>query len=211
VLQDGFGNLSGTGNASANSLVGNNGNNSLFGFAGRDTLLGNAGSDTLDGGDLEDVLFGGTGNDLLIGGSSSDVLNGTSAAAAGANEIDTLTGGGSQGDLFVLGDGSTAYYNTAASGGDYAYLTDFSLTENDQLQLRNLSVGAHANTVNGYLIGGQIYGAVGTANSYLYRDTDNSGAINLGDNLISAIVATGGSGLGGALQTSDLNTIGIFV
>jgi Ca2+-binding RTX toxin-like protein len=211
VLQDTFGNLSGTGNASANSLVGNNGNNSLFGFAGRDTLLGNAGNDTLDGGDLEDVLFGGTGNDLLIGGSGSDVLDGTSAAAAGANEIDTLTGGGSQGDLFVLGDGSTVYYNTAANGVDYAYLTDFSLTENDQLQLRDLSAGADANTVNGYLIGDQIYGAIGTANSYLYRDTNNNGVINAGDNLIAAIAATGGSGVGGALQTSDLNTIGIFV
>ena len=211
VLQDTFGNLSGTGNASANSLVGNNGNNSLFGFAGRDTLLGNTGNDTLDGGDLEDALFGGIGNDLLIGGSGSDVLNGTSAAAAGANEIDTLTGGGSQGDLFVLGDGSTVYYNTAANGVDYAYLTDFSLTENDQLQLRDLSTGAHANTVNGYLVGSQIYGAIGTANSYLYRDTNNNGVINAGDNLIAAIVATGGSGAGGSLQTSDLNTIGIFV
>lgn len=211
VLQDTFGNLSGTGNASANSLVGNDGNNSLFGFAGRDTLLGNTGDDTLDGGDLEDALFGGIGNDLLIGGSGSDVLNGTSAAAAGANEIDTLTGGGSQGDLFVLGDGSTAYYNTAANGVDYAYLTDFSVTESDQLQLRDLSTGAHANTVNGYLVGAQIYGAIGTANSYLYRDTNNNGVINAGDNLIAAIAATGGSGAGGKLQTSDLNTIGIFV
>ena len=204
-------NLNGTGNGLSNNITGNAGNNSLVGSGGRDNLTGAAGADTLDGGDLEDFLVGGSGSDSLHGGDENDNLNGTDATARGANEIDTLTGATGR-DLFVLGDGTNAYYNTAASGGDYAYITDFSASSGDQLQLRNLTTGAtNANTINGYLIGNQIYGVVAGASCYLYHDTNNSGAINAGDNLIAAIVATGGTGAGGALQTSDLNTIGIFV
>jgi Ca2+-binding RTX toxin-like protein len=46
LVLDGPGNLSGTGNALANSLFGNTGNNSLDGGAGVDVLQGNAGNDT---------------------------------------------------------------------------------------------------------------------------------------------------------------------
>jgi Ca2+-binding RTX toxin-like protein len=211
LVLSGATNIHGTGNEISNNITGNAGDNSLIGLGGRDNLVGNAGNDTLDGGDLEDSLVGGSGNDSLLGGNGSDILNGTDSTARGANEIDTLTGAGG-GDLFVLGDGTNDFYNTAVNGGDYAYITDFSLSAFDQLQLRNLTTGAtHANTVNRYLIDSQIYGSVGTANSYLYCDNDNSGSVNVGDNLIAAIVATGGTGAGGALQTSDLNTIGIFV
>jgi hypothetical protein len=67
--------------------------------------------------------------------------------------------------------------------------------------------------VNGYLIGDQSFGGapIPSANSYLYSDSDNSGTINAGDNLIAAINATGGGGAGDALVTADLNKIGIFV
>ena len=213
LLLTGAGHLNGTGNGLSNDITGNTGDNSLFGLGGRDNLMGLEGSDTLDGGDLEDSLVGGIGSDFLLGGDGSDMLNGTDSTARGANEIDTLTGGAGR-DLFVLGDGTNANYNTAANGGDYAYITDFSanLSSFDQLQLRNLTTGAtHANTVNGYLVGAQQYGVVGLANSYLYRDNDNNGSIGAGDNLIAAIVAADGTGVGGALQTSDLNTIGIFI
>jgi Ca2+-binding RTX toxin-like protein len=172
--------------------------------------LGNAGNDTLDGGDLEDSLIGGLGNDLLLGGGGSDVLNGSDSTAIGANEIDTLTGGGG-GDLFVLGDGTVPFYATAANGADYAVITDFSVSDGDQVLLRDFSTGAHANSVNGYLIGDQLYGSIGSSNSYLYRDSNNDGSIGTGDNLIAAISATGGTGTNGALQTSDLRTMGVFV
>jgi Ca2+-binding RTX toxin-like protein len=201
------GGLNGIGNESANIITGNSGDNSLVGNGGRDNLAGRDGNDTLDGGALEDELSGGAGNDSLFGGDSSDVLTGTDSTAKGANEVDTLTGG-SGADLFVLGDGANTYYSTAASGGDYALITDFSVTAGDQLQLQNLSASADSQTVNGYLIGDQNFGgaAISSANSYLYRDSDNSGTINAGDNLIGAINATEG-----ALVTSDLNKIGIFV
>ncbi|MCX6972879.1 MAG: calcium-binding protein [Verrucomicrobia bacterium] len=213
LLLTGSDHENGTGNGLSNDITGNTGNNSLFGLGGRDNLTGLAGSDTLDGGDLEDSLVGGIGSDFLLGGDGSDMLNGTDSTARGANEIDTLTGGAGR-DLFVLGDGTNAYYNTAANGGDYAYISDFSanLSSFDQLQLRNLTtVATHANTVNGYLVGAQQYGVVGLANSYLYHDNDNDGSIGAGDNLIAAIVAADGIGVGGALLTSDLNTIGIFI
>jgi Ca2+-binding RTX toxin-like protein len=45
VLQ-GSGNLSGTGNGGANTIVGNSGDNTLDGGAGADVLMGNAGNDT---------------------------------------------------------------------------------------------------------------------------------------------------------------------
>jgi Ca2+-binding RTX toxin-like protein len=205
-------NINGIGNDQANIITGNSGDNSLVGNGGRDNLYGRDGNDTLDGGALEDELSGGAGNDSLFGGDGSDVLAGTDSTAIGANEVETLTGGNGA-DLFHLGDGANAYYDTAANSGDYALITDFSVIAADQLQLRDLSTGADPSTVNGYLIGDQNFGgaAIGSANSYLYRDSDNSGTINAGDNLIAAINASGGAGTGGALVTADLNKIGIFV
>jgi Ca2+-binding RTX toxin-like protein len=209
----GVSNINGTGNELANTMTGNSGNNSLTGNDGRDSLLGLAGNDTLNGGALEDALYGGAGNDAILGGNDNDIVCGTDSTARGANEIDTLTGG-SGSDLFILGDNSNAYYMTATNGGDYAYITDFSVvTDGANLQLKNYSSGANAGTVNGYLFGSSnIYGAaIGISNSYLYRDSDNSGTVNTGDNLIAAISATGGAGTNGALTTEDLNKIGFFV
>ena len=198
-------NINGIGNDQANIINGNSGDNSLVGNDGRDNLYGRNGNDILDGGASEDELSGGAGNDSLFGGDGSDILAGTDSTAKGANEVDTLTGG-SGADLFVLGDGANTYYSTAASAGDYALITDFSVTAGDQLQLRDLSSSADPSTVNGYLIGDQIYGRIGSANSYLYLDSNTDGTINAGDNLIATIAATGG-----ALVTTDLNKIGIFV
>ena len=55
LVQQGAGNISGTGNTLANSLFGNSGNNTLDGGAGADRLTGNAGSDTF-------VFLAGEGN-----------------------------------------------------------------------------------------------------------------------------------------------------
>jgi Ca2+-binding RTX toxin-like protein len=146
------------------------------------------------------TLLGGSGADTFTGGSGADWLQGTSALTAGANQIDTLTGDVGN-DTFVLGDAVNAYYNTAVNGGDFAVITDFAA--GDKLQLKTLD-GAAAG--NGYLIGNQIYGAVGSSNFYLYRDSNNNNAIEAGDNLIAAINSSV------ALTTVNLkSTHGLFV
>lgn len=69
----GTANLTGIGNALANSISGNTGNNLLDGGAGNDILLGGAGDDTLLGGDGNDRLDGGLGADVLVGGAGNDL------------------------------------------------------------------------------------------------------------------------------------------
>lgn len=61
----GAGNITGTGNALANTIRGNTGANTLTGLEGNDRLLGNAGADT---------LVGGLGADTLTGGADADIF-----------------------------------------------------------------------------------------------------------------------------------------
>lgn len=213
----------GTGNNIGNLIAGNGSANLLSGLGGSDTLDGGIGNDTLLGGDLYDSLVGGLGNDSLDGGKHDDFLLGTSAASVDAAEVDTLTGGVAgvaDADVFILGDSTKAYYdnNLAASAGDYAVITDFSLTDNDQLQLKTFAEAG--GNVNGYVIGGageNFFGAgTGIANSWLYLDNALGGLGQVGvasndDRLLAAIHSTDGTGAGGALQTTDLNTVGGFV
>jgi hypothetical protein len=154
--------------------------------------------DTLIGGSGADSLYGDNFYDSLVGNNGADTLNGTSSTAKGANEIDTLTGGIGN-DVFVLGDASNAYYNTAARASDYALITDF-IVGSDKIQLKDLSAlyspTAPLTNDYGYLIDGTDIHSVGAlgvgVNSYLYADTDKSGTITTGDNLIAAINSTGG-------------------
>jgi hypothetical protein len=148
--------------------------------------------DTLVGGSGDDSLYGDNFNDSLVGNNGADTLNGTSSTAEGANEIDTLTGGIGN-DVFVLGDASNAYYNTGARASDYALITDF--TAGDKIRIKDLSAlyspTAPLTNDYGYLIDGTDIHGVGAlgvgVNSYLYADTDKSGTITTGDNLIAAI------------------------
>ncbi|QLI81184.1 hypothetical protein HZU75_06370 [Chitinibacter fontanus] len=75
------GNISGTGNTSANLLVGNSGANTLDGRAGDDTLRGGAGND---------VLIGGLGNDVFLfdQGDGHDTVSDTQENGSGG--INTL-------------------------------------------------------------------------------------------------------------------------
>jgi hypothetical protein len=157
--------------------------------------------DTLIGGSRADSLYGDNFYDSLVGNNGADTLNGTSSTALGSNEIDTLTGGGGN-DFFVLGDATNAYYNTGARASDYAVITDFSV--GDKIQLKDLSALyapalATPPVTNdyGYLIDTNDIHGVGAlgvgVNSYLYADTDKSGTITTGDNLIAAINSTGGA------------------
>jgi Ca2+-binding RTX toxin-like protein len=57
------GNIHGTGNSVANTIIGSSGNNRLFGMNGNDILSGGSGVD---------VLTGGVGRDTMIGGAGAD-------------------------------------------------------------------------------------------------------------------------------------------
>jgi hypothetical protein len=61
------------------------------------------------------------------------------------------------------------------------------------------------------VIGGALYGALGGANCYLYQDINGNAAVDAGENLIAAIVSTGGSGAGGSLTQADLAANRILV
>jgi serralysin len=90
---------------------------------GNDLIIGNSASNKLTGLSKSDRLSGGSGNDTLTG-SNPGVLN------SGAGEYDTLTGGLGA-DIFVLGDSTKPYYQDKG----YATITDFSLAEEDKLQV----------------------------------------------------------------------------
>jgi len=167
----------------------------------RDTLIGGSGADS---------LYGDNFYDSLVGGIGADTLNGTSSTAKGANEIDTLTGDGGN-DLFVLGDTSNAYYNTAGLGGDYAIITDY--TAGDIFHLRDLTsqfgtaTDAPFQNVGGYVFGAARYGVTGAGanNSYLFVDNDKNGTATQGDNLIAVIQSATST-----LTLSDLADNNIF-
>jgi hypothetical protein len=185
--------------------------------SGLATFIGGAGDDTFDGSNagaggytLNSSMVGGGGSDSVVGGDGRDTLVGSSSTALGNDEIDTLTGGAGN-DLFIVGDTTNAYYNTRSNAGDYVLITDFSA--GDIIQLRDLSASyaptAPATNTNGYVVDGDIYSlgaaAVGTANSFIYVDTDKSGSANAGDNLI-AVIDTGGA----ALVQGDLADTNMF-
>jgi Ca2+-binding RTX toxin-like protein len=178
-----------------NSLIGASSANTLIGGTGNDNFTGGGANDSITGGGGTDTFYGGEGNDIITGGSGTDFLCGVSTVSAGtSSEIDTLTGGGGI-DTFALADASNAYYNGPDAGGaNYALIKDFT-AGTDKLQLK---------TGVDYVIGGAIYGALGGANCYLYEDFNANLAVDAGENLIAAIIATGGSGTGGALTQADL-------
>ena len=75
LVLTGTADLTGTGNATANTITGNTGHNSLTGGAGNDTINGGAGDDTLDGGTNNDSMIGGDGNDVYYVDDIGDKVN----------------------------------------------------------------------------------------------------------------------------------------
>jgi Ca2+-binding RTX toxin-like protein len=136
-------------------------------------LTGNAADNILDGGTGNDLLLASTGNDTLSGGDGNDRLFGTTNNF-GATEIDELTGGAGR-DRFMLGSTFAKFYQDVASMDSYALITDFGTR--DQLKLN----GAATDYVLGASPGGLPTG------SGLFFDSDSSGTLNAGDDLLAII------------------------
>ncbi len=64
--------ISGGGNAIANTVTGNTGSNIIYGYEGSDRLIGEAGNDVLYGGAGNDTLQGGIGNDTYFVDDAAD-------------------------------------------------------------------------------------------------------------------------------------------
>ncbi|MEM9215757.1 MAG: tandem-95 repeat protein [Cyanobacteria bacterium P01_F01_bin.150] len=80
------------------------------------------------------------GNDVMTGGESNDTLDATftGTQVPGKGEVDVLTGAGGI-DTFVLGSAVQPYYDDGLDGtsglDDYALITDFSVGQQDVIQL----------------------------------------------------------------------------
>lgn len=96
-------------------------NDRIFAQGGHDLVFAGAGNDYVSGGTGNDILYGGEGVDALYG----DIGNDTLIGEAGA---DTLTGGRGA-DLFIFGPSSVGAVDT---------ITDFSMAENDKIDLTGL-------------------------------------------------------------------------
>lgn len=102
-----------TGNASANTLVGKDGIDIMLGGDGNDSMHGGSGNDTVKGEAANDLLHGGAGDDLVYGGDG----------------LDTMFGGSGL-DSFV--------FETANAYNNVDVIKDFSTTQGDKLDLRDL-------------------------------------------------------------------------
>ncbi|MCF8710239.1 type I secretion C-terminal target domain-containing protein, partial [Rhizorhapis sp. SPR117] len=108
---------------SGNDMVAGNANdNTLIGFAGNDTITGGDGADDAHGGAGNDSLEGKNGDDLLYGGDGDDTLYG------GAG-LDTMHGGDGA-DTFV--------FETASAFSDIDVIRDFSVADDDVLDLTDI-------------------------------------------------------------------------
>jgi Ca2+-binding RTX toxin-like protein len=132
------------------------------GNASNNILTGNEGANTLTGLAGSDTLIGNDGNDTLIG------TNNTTAVI----EKDILTGGDGN-DIYVLGTTTDAFYK-ANGTNDYALIQGFVDTE-DTVRLHK------PGTTDKYYLGTASTIGAGTG---IYFDTNTSGSLNAGDDLV---------------------------
>jgi Ca2+-binding RTX toxin-like protein len=124
------------------------------------------------------MIQGTAGSDVLVGTAGNDVFLGVPAGAGvGTGTIDRMTGGGGN-DRFILGDSRGVFYDDLRGGasgtGDYALITDF--RAGDVVQLAQGRQYFLAPTY-----------AAGVWRTDIYVDTDFSGRLNNGDELIGIL------------------------
>ncbi len=103
------------GNNNSDIILGGDGNDStqgnhcedyVNGGAGNDNLNGSGENDYIDGGSGDDIIEGLGGNDVLIGGTGADIISGSGQQdmlyGGIDNDLDTMTGGSGDSDLFVF-------------------------------------------------------------------------------------------------------------
>ena len=154
----------------------------------RFNITGTNKDDNIAGGNQNDRLFGGKGNDTINGNAGNDILIGVNSndATPGNTEIDTLTGGADN-DIFVLSANGKDFYATSGNG-DYAKITDFSLTQ-DVIQLRGAATDY---SVTATTIGGSLpaVGGVIPPNTSLYRGSELIAVMQGVDNTNVSLAST---------------------
>ncbi|MSU57003.1 MAG: calcium-binding protein [Pedosphaera sp.] len=131
------------------------------------------------GNSVSNNITGNARNNYLRGEGGNDILNG----GGGAGEIDRLNGGANT-DTFVLGDGSTVFYDDGSpispGHNGYALIEDFTPSQSDRLRL--------AGNAGQYFLGASPIGGVpGTA---LYHDSNGNAALDIAtDELIALLVS----------------------
>ncbi|MDR7307103.1 type I secretion C-terminal target domain-containing protein, partial [Rhodoferax saidenbachensis] len=160
------------------------GNDALFGEAGSDLLYGGAGNDYLNGGASNDALRGGAGNDRLEGGAGSDVLKGDTGADVfswSLNDGNSTTGVSNAGGGNAYGVG-----NSIGLSGTTDLVMDFSKSEGDALDLRDLLVGENHQGL-----------ASGNLSNYLHFEVSNGNTV--------VHVSTTGGFTGGTYNAANEN------
>jgi len=174
------------------------------------TFIGGIRADTINGGAAVDVLTGGTGNDIingnagsdttLDGGIGDDTINGGAGddVLTGGTGVDTMTGG-SGADNFTTASDTTGITVITAD-----IITDFSTTENDQIDSVHTAgeailfdgsatvdfAAAVTAASTSFAVGGTLdnvyvqYNAFGTGDAYVFVDSDDGGTFAAGDDLI---------------------------
>lgn len=150
------------------TVRGLSGNDRLHGGSGNDRLHGGSGNDRIEGGRGEDRLHGDAGRDALFGGSGADVLRGGagSDALSGGHGRDVLWGG-TGADVFVFASAAEAGKHRARD-----VVADFSLRQNDRIDLRGIDAAAGA-------AGDQAFDFVGGA-----RFSQEAGELRFRDGLL---------------------------
>lgn len=164
-----------TGNSKSNYLVGDDGNDTINGGKGTDTLVGGDGNDTYVVDKAGDIIIeqANEGTDSVQSTASyalSDNIEnlsllGKSNINATGNELDNLIVGNRGKNIIIGGDGddtltgglgSDTFKWGVSDGGSAGTpntdtITDFSLSQKDKLDLRDLLVGESENDLSGLL------------------------------------------------------------
>lgn len=106
----------------------------IVGTTGNDNITGDGYSNTLWGGSGNDAIYGQGGNDILKGEAGTDTLRGEDGNdyLYGGSGLDTMYGGLGA-DIFV--------FETASAFSNIDVIKDFSTTQGDKIDIKELLVG----------------------------------------------------------------------